>query len=38
VPAIVAGGALAVVVVVAVALRWRELARMPPLAELRPAE
>jgi len=38
VPAIVAGGALAVIVVFAVALRWRELARMPPLAELRPAE
>jgi MFS family permease len=35
VPAIVAGGALAVVVVVAVALRWRELARMPPLSELK---
>jgi predicted MFS family arabinose efflux permease len=38
VPAIVAGGALAVVVVGVVALRWRELARMPPLAELQPAE
>jgi MFS family permease len=36
VPAIVAGGALAVLVVGAVALRWRELARMPPLAELQP--
>ena len=36
VPAIVVGGALAVVVVGAVALRWRELARMPPLAELQP--
>jgi hypothetical protein len=34
----VAGGALAVVVVVAVALRWRELARMPPLSELQPGE
>jgi MFS family permease len=38
VPAIVAGGALAVLVVGAVALRWRELARMPPLAELHPAD
>jgi MFS family permease len=35
-PSIVAGGALAVVVVGAVALRWRELARMPPLHELQP--
>jgi MFS family permease len=38
VPTIVVGGALAVVVVFAVALRWPRLARMPPLAELRPAE
>ena len=38
VPAIVAGGALAVIVVGAVALRWRELARMPPLSELQPGE
>jgi MFS family permease len=38
VPAIVVGGALAVLVVGAVALRWPELARMPPLAELQPAE
>jgi len=38
VPAIVIGGALAVMVVGVVALRWRELARMPPLAELKPAE
>jgi len=38
VPSIVAGGALAVVVVAVVALRWRELARMPPLSELQPAE
>jgi MFS family permease len=37
-PAIVAGGAVAVIVVGIVALRWRELARMPPLAELQPAE
>lgn len=36
VPAIVAGGALAVIVVGVVALRWRELARMPPLSELGP--
>lgn len=36
VPAIVAGGALAVVVVGVVALRWPQLAAMPPLAELRP--
>jgi MFS family permease len=38
VPAIVAGGALAVAVVGVIAVRWRELARMPPLAELQPAE
>jgi MFS family permease len=38
VPSIVAGGALAVAVVVVVALRWRELARMPPLSELQPGE
>jgi MFS family permease len=37
VPAIVAGGALAVVVVGVVAAKWRELARMPPLAEIHPA-
>jgi MFS family permease len=36
VPAIVAGGALAIAVTGIVALRWRELARMPPLADLRP--
>jgi len=36
VPAIVAGGALAVVVVGVVALRWRALAAMPPLAQLKP--
>lgn len=35
-PSIVAGGALAVVVVGAIAVRWRELARMPPLHELQP--
>jgi MFS family permease len=36
VPAIVVGGALAVVVVGAVAYRWRALANMPPLAEIQP--
>jgi MFS family permease len=36
VPAIVAGGALAVLVTAGVAMRWRELARMPPLADLQP--
>jgi hypothetical protein len=36
VPAIVAGGAVAIVVVGWVAVRWRELAKMPPLAELQP--
>jgi hypothetical protein len=35
-PSIVAGGALAVVVVGVVAARWRALARMPPLHELQP--
>lgn len=38
VPAIVAGGALAVIIVGVVAFRWRELARMPPLSELQPVE
>ena len=38
VPAIVGGGAIAVIVVGIVAVRWRELARMPPLAELRPPD
>ena len=37
IPAIVAGGAMAVVVVGVVALKWRALANMPPLAELQPA-
>lgn len=36
VPAIVVGGGLAVIVVGVVALKWRELANMPPLAELQP--
>ena len=36
VPAIVAGGALAIVVVGAVAARWRALAAMPPLTQLTP--
>jgi hypothetical protein len=35
-PSIVAGGALAMVVVGFVAVRWRALARMPPLHELEP--
>ena len=38
VPTIVAGGALAMLVVAAVAIRWPALARMPPLAELRPPD
>jgi MFS family permease len=36
-PSIVAGGAVAVIVVGLIAVRWRALARMPPLAELQPA-
>jgi Transmembrane secretion effector len=36
VPAVVAGGVLATVVVGIVALRWPALAKMPPLAELTP--
>ena len=35
VPAIAGGGAIAVIVVAIVAVKWRELARMPALAELR---
>ena len=35
VPAIVVGGAIAVVVVGVVAVKWRELAAMPPLHELK---
>lgn len=38
VPAIVAGGAVAVLVVAVVALRWPQLAGMPPLADLTPSE
>ena len=38
VPAIIAGGALAIVVVGIVAVKWRALAAMPPLAELKPAD
>jgi MFS family permease len=38
VPTIVAGGALATIVVGVVALVWPALARMPPLAELRPPD
>ena len=36
VPAIVVGGAVAMIVVGVVALKWRELAAMPPLADLKP--
>lgn len=36
VPAIVAGGAIAIVVAGVVAVKWRELAKMPPLNELKP--
>ncbi|MGE0869608.1 MAG: MFS transporter [Kofleriaceae bacterium] len=35
-PAVVIGGAIAMIVVGFVAVRWPELARMPPLAELEP--
>ena len=38
IPAIVGGGGIAVLVVGVVAARWRELARMPPLAELHPPD
>ena len=38
IPAIVAGGAVAILVVLFVAWKWRELARMPPLADLSPPE
>jgi MFS family permease len=38
VPAIVVGGALAMVVTGVVALKWPELARMPPLADLKPLD
>jgi MFS family permease len=37
-PAIVAGGAVAMFVVGVVAVKWRELAAMPPLSELKPIE
>jgi MFS family permease len=37
VPAIVGGGAVAILVVGVVVARWRELVRMPPLSELKPA-
>jgi len=36
VPAIVAGGAIAILVVGVVALKWPQLSHMPPLAELQP--
>jgi MFS family permease len=38
IPAIVGGGAVAILVVGIVAMKWRELSRMPPLADLKPAE
>ncbi len=38
VPAIVAGGAVAMVVVGLVAVVWPEIVRMPPLSELKPEE
>jgi MFS family permease len=37
VPAIAGGGAVAILVVGLVALKWRELAAMPPLDQLQPA-
>lgn len=38
VPAIVAGGAIAIIVAGVVAVKWRELAAMPPLADLKPLD
>jgi MFS family permease len=38
IPAIVAGGAVAIAVVGIVAVKWRELATMPPLHELKAAQ
>jgi MFS family permease len=38
VPAIVGGGVVAILVVGVVAAKWRELAAMPPLDQLQPAE
>ena len=38
VPAIVGGGAIAMIVVGVVVAKWRALAAMPPLSDLRPAE
>ena len=38
IPAIVAGGALATLVVAVVAIRWPQLAAMPPLSDLKPAD
>ena len=38
VPAIVGGGAVAIVVVLVVAAKWKALAAMPPLAELKPPD
>lgn len=38
VPAIVGGGAIALLVVLVVAGKWRELAKMPPLSQLKPPD
>ncbi|HEX5063767.1 MAG TPA: MFS transporter [Kofleriaceae bacterium] len=38
VPAIVAGGAVAMIVAGIVAVKWRELAAMPPLSDLKPLD
>src|SRR5262249_45366720 len=38
VPSVVAGGAIAMLVVAVVAAKWRELAAMPPLSELKPLD
>ncbi len=38
VPAIVGGGAIALIVAGVVAAKWRELAAMPPLSQLRPPD
>ena len=38
VPAIVGGGAIAMLVVGFVVMKWRDLATMPPLSDLKPSE
>ncbi|MBA3459785.1 MAG: MFS transporter [Deltaproteobacteria bacterium] len=38
VPAIVGGGGLAILVVIVIAAKWKALAAMPPLAELKPPD